>query len=783
MNSPLLGSSGGNVALSVKQRLIQDNVILLGPSDNPQLQVLYEQRNISGIIQELLSKLKHSSEEVGTTLSSMNAEAQRDVVKGGWVARDRLKSVKLNDVKRDDLYNLHVNEFVLTVLLNGIHHSYISLCLALNIESNLRAIALEYYNTELNETNSLLELEKLVRAWNEGWSTNTVWPILTPKLCEQFGEYLLSVMRTMKQNFVACYSIRANINFVMVSDVILRQINPDVIANLILVKNRLEAFILFYYHLLLLCTRPSGCHYNWFTLVLSCIPVGVFIEQQLRAMCADTKTETSLTAGWAELLDLNYAGEFREGNPILNKAAENTLKSLKERLLDSITTHNAKRRASCLERLKTLQQDSAAEEAEDKIGDENPSQRLCGTSCGREEENEQNRNLVQKVTDNVNMILTVVEENETTAAASAAVSPIVVVTDAKRREVEQLYATHLQKKFSRLDDTLNELRGLLRRAYIVTNDHAMTELFFEGSRNLLDFLDSQTCFLKAEDCRHPNLSNVTELPRPVFQDFGVGSHNSTFNTFNPFFTSTLLQVKPFLFFDESVDMFTREMIQIANDRESAVKNMKSLCNSVNRNETMALDITMNKVYDAILMKHYADDDDLKQVFKFFEVALDAECNIRMLELERCNQMKKDIDAISLDAVMTKPGYPGTLKLLTMTDIQHKLYPKVISPPMLTLPSLNDEKISLSPDLTQQFHKVQERLTTLYTQTYDSYLTNYESTAAIQDILALKTKINHSVYQQRVAIELYSTLTDKLGKLATFICLFKTSTPAPSQMKS
>ena len=86
-------------------------------------------------------------------------------------------------------------------------------------------------------------------------------------------------------------------------------------------------------------------------------------------------------------------------------------------------------------------------------------------------------------------------------------------------------------------------------------------------------------------------------------------------------------------------------------------------------------------------------------------------------------------------------------------------------------------------MTQQFHKVQERLTTLYTQTYDSYLTNYESTAAIQDILALKTKTNHSVYQQRVAIELYSTLIDKLGKLATFICLFKPSTPAPSQMKS
>ena len=799
MNSPLLGGSGSNAALSVKDRLIQDNVILLGSLDNPQLKVLYNQRNISGIIQELLSNLEHSSRMVGRKLSNMNAIAKWNIIKGSRFARDRLKSVKLNDVKRDDLYNLHVNEFVLTVLLNGIHHSYISLCLALDFESNLKEIALDYYRTELNEINSLLELEKLVTAWDEVWSTNTVWPILTPKLCEHFGEYLMRNQTTMKQNFVACYSIRANINFVMVNDVILKQINDDVVKNLILVLNRLEVFILFYYHLLLLCTRPSGCHYNWFTLVLSCIPIGLFTEQQLRVVCDDNKTETSLKAGFTELLDLNYVVEFREGNPILNKAAENTLSGLKERVQESIAILIDKRHASRLERLKSLQQDStAAEEVEEKIGNETSLRRICETSCGREEKNEENRKLVQKVTDNVNMTLAVIEENGTTAAAAAAVeekkkeeeeeeeeeekkkTAVGVVSDVKRREVEQLHNTDIQKKISRLDDILGELRRLLQRVHRVTNDPFMTELFIEG--DLLEFLDSQTCFLRAEDCRHPNLSNVTELPRPVFQDFGVGSQNLTFNTFNPFFASTILQIKHFEFYDNSVDLFTREMVRIANVRQTAARNGDSRCCNITRNETMALDITMNKVYEAILRKHQPDDDlSEQQATEFFDVALSAEIDIRTLELERCNQMKKVIDAISLDAVMTKPGCVGTLKLFTMADIQHKLYPKVISPSTLTLPSLNDEKISRSPDLTQQFRKVQDRLLTLYKQTYDSYLINYESTVAIQNVLAQKTEINLLMFNNRVGIELFVTHLDELDKLATFTNQFMTPTPVPSQL--
>ena len=130
----------------------------------------------------------------------------------------------------------------------------------------------------------------------------------------------------------------------LVNDVILRQINPDVVANLILVKNRMEAFILFYYHLLLLCTRPSGCHYNWFKLVLSCIPVGVFTEPQLRVVCDDNKTD--LDAGWAKLFDLNYRGVFRDGNPILRKASENILAELKEKVAQSIITLNDKKLAS-----------------------------------------------------------------------------------------------------------------------------------------------------------------------------------------------------------------------------------------------------------------------------------------------------------------------------------------------------------------------------------------------------------------------------------------------------
>ena len=623
-----------------------------------------------------------------------------------------------------------------------------------------------------------------------GWSTNTIWPILTPKLCNQFGEYLLSVLRTMKQNFIACYSIRANINFVLVNDIILRQINPEVVSNLILVKNRLEAFILFYYHLLLLCTRPSGCHYNWFKLVLSCIPVGVFTEPQLRVVCDDNKTD--LDAGWAKLFDLNYRGVFRDGNPILRKASENILAELKEKVAQSIITLNDKKLASRLERLKqdygavaaAAVKDEVEEEeeeaAKEKVGRSSP-QQDCGISCGKENENEQDRNLIQKSINDVNMTLAVIGEiaSEDTAAAAAAAAAaddddddddvdvaVAKVPENKRRHVEDLCEAELQNKLSRLDDTLGELRLLLWRDYIVSNDPAMTELFFEGSRNLLEFLESQTQFLKAEDCRHPNLFNVTELPRPVFQDFGVGDHNSTFNTFNPFFASTIIQMKPFRFFDESVDMFTRDMCKIAVARQLANKNNQSLCN-VSRNETMALDITMNKVYEAIYGKVNNAEMTVEKVLDFFKVAMEAECNIRKLELEHCNEMKKYVDSISLDPVMMKPGCAGTLKLFTLADIQHNLYPKVIYPPMLTLPSLNDEKLSLSLDLTQQFRQVQERLTTLYKQTYDSYLTNYESTAAIQNVLAQKTKINHSIYQQRVAIELYSTLIDKLGKLATF----------------
>ena len=197
---------------------------------------------------------------------------------------------------------------------------------------------------------------------------------------------------------------------------------------------------------------------------------------------------------------------------------------------------------------------------------------------------------------------------------------------------------------------------------------------------------------------------------------------------------------------------------------------------------MALDITMNKVYEAILRKHQPDDDlSEQQATEFFDVALSAEIDIRTLELERCNQMKKVIDAISLDAVMTKPGCVGTLKLFTMADIQHKLYPKVISPSTLTLPSLNDEKISRSPDLTQQFRKVQDRLLTLYKQTYDSYLINYESTVAIQNVLAQKTEINLLMFNNRVGIELFVTHLDELDKLATFTNQFMTPTPVPSQL--
>ena len=88
-------------------------------------------------------------------------------------------------------------------------------------------------------------------------------------------------------------------------------------------------------------------------------------------------------------------------------------------------------------------------------------------------------------------------------------------------------------------------------------------------------LDSNTSFVEGDLCRHTSHSIVTNLPRPIFQEFGVGGNN-TFNTFSPFLASNLVQVKPFRFHNKNVKNFASRMFSIAKERHRAITEKMSI---------------------------------------------------------------------------------------------------------------------------------------------------------------------------------------------------------------
>ena len=112
----------------------------------------------------------------------------------------------------------------------------------------------------------------------------------------------------------------------------------------------------------------------------------------------------------------------------------------------------------------------------------------------------------------------------------------------------------LRKKVNRFDIAMNRLRRMVGSEHEISNDPSMTELFVEGCIKLLVELDSNTSFVEEDLCRHIFHSNVTNLPQPIFQEFGVGGNN-TFDTFSPFLASNLVQVKPFRFHNKNVENF------------------------------------------------------------------------------------------------------------------------------------------------------------------------------------------------------------------------------------
>ena len=79
----------------------------------------------------------------------------------------------------------------------------------------------------------------------------------------------------------------------------------------------------------------------------------------------------------------------------------------------------------------------------------------------------------------------------------------------------------LRKKVNRFDIAMNRLRRMVGSEHEILNNPSMTELFVEGCDKLLVELDSNTSFVEGDLCRHTSHSNVTNLPRPIFQEFGV----------------------------------------------------------------------------------------------------------------------------------------------------------------------------------------------------------------------------------------------------------------------
>ena len=114
-----------------------------------------------------------------------------------------------------------------------------------------------------------------------------------------------------------------------------------------------------------------------------------------------------------------------------------------------------------------------------------------------------------------------------------------------------------------------------------------------------EYLDSYTICANAEDCHHENLSNVTELPSLMLNDFGV-SYN-TINTFNPFLISMPVTFEPFQFLDTSIQNFTCERTKLAKEIQNKINQHKKYNNTNAGGKSEALDITMHGVYDIILV--------------------------------------------------------------------------------------------------------------------------------------------------------------------------------------
>ena len=206
------------------------------------------------------------------------------------------------------------------------------------------------------------------------------------------------------------------------------------------------------------------------------------------------------------------------------------------------------------------------------------------------------------------------------------------------------------RRENKLEEELTRLRStLIKKKHDVKNDLAMSELFTEGATILLEHLDSYTILANAEDCRHENLSNVTELPSTILNDFGVTCN--TINTFNPFLISTLVTVEPFQFFDTSIHNFSCEMTKLAKEIQNKVNRHKSYNNTNTGGKSEALDITMQGVYDT-LFKYFGDADDDDKLFSFFGVAVKAAFCIGTVELQLCYIMKKELDNIG-DTVAVK----------------------------------------------------------------------------------------------------------------------------------
>ena len=778
--------------LAAKQHILQENVIIMGSHDKPELRNLFDFRNISCIVWRLLNEIAQGTEKVAKNLSNNNSEAQRSIVMSGNLARESLKSVSLDDVKNDDLYKLHVKEFVLTLLLNSLHHLHICLFVSLKIGQHFNMIANVTYNTELKEIKTLQELEKLITGWKNGWSNNTIWPILTPKLCFQFSEYLLNNIKTVKENFIAAYLMRANLNFVLVSDTVRDIIVEEIISKVLLNKNKLEVFILFFYHLMCLCTRPTSNHYNWFKLVLSCIPIALFsVDDLKKKLCA---VDNNSVNGWAELVNFDLMYSYDSGNPLLGKAAENKLTSIKNRVNEHISETVSKKLEQRLATLAKAAVAEASQAAQPVIGDEDgdndddddddddDSTNDC-SSDPKELIQNSTKYLAKKIKGEnefvvkIGKVAAAANANGTTEDSTVAATTTTTAASIslKKETLQRELLKEQSRREDKLDEALMRLSTLVKKEHVVENDSAMTELFTEGATILLEHLDSYTICANAEDCRHENLSNVTELPSTILNDFGVTCN--TINTFNPFLISTLVTVEPFQFFDTNIHNFTCEMTKLAKEIQNKINGHKSYNNTNTGGKSEALDITMQGVYDTLFkcFGDAADDDD--KLFSFFDVAVKAEFNIRTLELQLCNIMKKELDNIGLDPVMIKPNTIQTLKLFTLADVDKKLYPNIITPPTLTAPPLNNSNQPLSPELTAEFNQIQEQLRALYRSVHASYVKNYESTMAIQKVLAKKTAINYSIYNNQIGIELFSILLEKICKLKGFT---KQMIPIPIQ---